>query len=70
MHLPVPDEFGSSLSNYEEKNRKAFSIVEPKRVYVDPDCGLKLLPSKIAFEKLRNMCQAARELRNELRKIT
>jgi len=50
--------------------RKAFSIVEPKRVYVDPDCGLKLLPSKIAFEKLRNMCQAARELRNELRKIT
>jgi len=28
--------------------RKSFSIVEPKRVYVDPSCGLKLLTSEVA----------------------
>lgn len=55
-----------SIEEIKDNIRKAFSIVEPERVYVDPDCGLKLLPSKIAFEKLRNMCQAARELRKDL----
>ncbi|OYT39996.1 MAG: methionine synthase, partial [Candidatus Altiarchaeales archaeon ex4484_43] len=46
--------------------KKAFDLVEPERVYVDPDCGLKLLPSEIAFMKLKNMCLAAKELRDEL----
>ena len=46
--------------------KKAFEIVEPKRVYVDPDCGLKLLSSQVSFQKLSNMCAAARELRGEL----
>ncbi|RLI17064.1 methionine synthase, partial [Candidatus Bathyarchaeota archaeon] len=55
-----------SVEEIKDNIRKAFSIVEPERVYVDPDCGLKLLPSKIAFEKLRNMCQATRELREDL----
>jgi len=41
-------------------------LVEPKNVYVDPDCGLKLLPSEVAFKKLRNMCHAAKELREEI----
>ncbi len=49
-----------------ESIRKAFEIVEPKRVYVDPDCGLKLLPKRIAFEKLKVMVEATKELREEL----
>ena len=58
------------VENVEEikKNiRRAFEIVEPKKVYVDPDCGVKLLPSDIAFAKLKNMCLAADEVRDEIR---
>ncbi|MFZ2455114.1 MAG: methionine synthase [Candidatus Altiarchaeia archaeon] len=45
---------------------RSFDIVEPKQVYVDPDCGMKLLPPGIAYEKLRNMCEAARQMRSDL----
>ncbi len=55
-----------SVEEIKTNIRKAFQLVEPEKIYVDPDCGLKLLPQGIAFEKLRNMCQAARELREEL----
>ena len=55
-----------SVEEIKDNIRKAFSIVKPERVYVDPDCGLKLLSSEVAFKKLRNMCQAAREIREEL----
>ncbi len=55
-----------SVDEIKENIRKAFEIVEPKKVYVDPDCGLKLLSSQTAFQKLSNMCAAARELRGEL----
>ncbi len=54
-----------SVGEIKDNIKKAFTIVEPKRVYVDPDCGLKLLPSGVAFEKLKNMCTAAKELRSE-----
>ena len=55
-----------SVEEIKDNIRKAFAIVEPKGVYVDPDCGLKLLSSGVAFEKLVNMCQAAEELREEV----
>ena len=55
-----------TVGEIKENIKKAFDLVEPKRVYVDPDCGLKLLPSEVAFEKLKNMCQAVRELRGEM----
>ncbi|WP_456327763.1 methionine synthase [Archaeoglobus sp.] len=44
----------------------ALEIVEPDQLYVDPDCGLKLLPRDIAFEKLKVMVQATNEVRKEL----
>lgn len=55
-----------TVNEIKENITKAFDIVEPERVYVDPDCGLKLLPSETAFQKLRNMCLAADELRREI----
>jgi len=55
-----------SVDEIKDNIRKAFEIVEPKRVYVDPDCGLKLLSSQVSFQKLTNMCKAAKELRDEL----
>ncbi len=41
-------------------------VVDPERVYVDPDCGLKRLPREVAKAKLRNMVEAARRARREL----
>lgn len=40
-------------------------IVPPEKIYIDPDCGLKRLPRDIAKAKLRNMAEAARQLRQE-----
>lgn len=41
-------------------------ILPPEKIYVDPDCGLKRLPREIAKAKLRNMVEAARQVRREL----
>jgi len=46
--------------------KMALEIVEPDRLYVDPDCGLKLLPRDIAFEKLKIMVEAAKEVEKEI----
>ncbi|MEM3031264.1 MAG: methionine synthase [Candidatus Micrarchaeia archaeon] len=45
--------------------RKGLEIVPPEKIYVNPDCGLKLLPRDIAYQKLVVMCEAAREIRKE-----
>ncbi len=39
---------------------KALEVVDSRKLYVDPDCGLKLLPRNIAFRKLKNMCEAVK----------
>jgi len=33
-------------------------IIDPARLYIDPDCGLKLLPREVAFKKLEVMVKA------------
>jgi len=40
----------------------------PEKVWVNPDCGLKLLPRKIAFEKMVSMVNGTRLAREELKK--
>ncbi len=44
----------------------ALEVIDPDRLYVDPDCGLKLLPRDIAFEKLRVMVKAKNIVESEL----
>lgn len=61
-----PHEKNREKSEVKENIKKAFEIVEPKRVYIDPDCGLKLLPRDVAFEKLKVMVEATKELREEI----
>ncbi len=48
--------------------KKGLEIVPPERLYVNPDCGLKLLPRDVAKQKLANMCAAAKKLRQEYEK--
>jgi 5-methyltetrahydropteroyltriglutamate--homocysteine methyltransferase len=46
--------------------RRALDHVEPDRVILAPDCGMKYLPREVAFGKLRSMVAAAKMLRAEL----
>jgi 5-methyltetrahydropteroyltriglutamate--homocysteine methyltransferase len=45
--------------------RCALAYVEPERVVLAPDCGMKYLPREVADAKLRAMVAAARLLREE-----
>jgi len=43
---------------------RALPYIDQERVILAPDCGLKYIPRENAFQKLRNMCEAARRLRD------
>ena len=55
-----------SVEQIKENIKKGFEIVPPERLTVSPDCGVKLLPREVAYQKLENMVQAAREVEAEL----
>ena len=46
--------------------RRALPYVEPERIIVAPDCGLKYLPRDVAFGKMRAMVDGAAIVRAEL----
>jgi 5-methyltetrahydropteroyltriglutamate--homocysteine methyltransferase len=47
--------------------RNALNFVDPHRLILAPDCGMKYLPREKAFAKLRVLAQAADRVRAELR---
>ncbi len=47
---------------------KAMEYVNPEYLYINPDCGLKLLPRDIAKAKLRAMVEGVKIVRRELSK--
>ncbi len=49
-----------------ERIRAALRHVEPERLLVAPDCGMKYLPRTVARGKLRVMVEGARIVRDEL----
>ncbi len=54
------------VAEIKENIKKGFEIVPPEQLTVSPDCGLKLLPREVAYGKMENMVQAAREVEEEL----
>jgi 5-methyltetrahydropteroyltriglutamate--homocysteine methyltransferase len=50
----------------EERIRAALRRIPPERLVLAPDCGMKYLPRKVAFEKLRAMTRAAHTVRDSL----
>jgi 5-methyltetrahydropteroyltriglutamate--homocysteine methyltransferase len=46
--------------------RRALPYVEPERIIVAPDCGLKYLPRAVAYGKMAAMVEGARIVRAEL----
>jgi len=49
--------------------RRALPFISPDRIVVAPDCGLKYLPRRVAFEKMRAMVEGTRIVRRELGNI-
>jgi 5-methyltetrahydropteroyltriglutamate--homocysteine methyltransferase len=49
-----------------DRIRNALGVVEPERLVVGPDCGMKYLPRERAFRKLEAMAAGARLVREEL----
>jgi len=46
--------------------RRALEFVEPERLILAPDCGMKYLPREVAFGKLCALVEGARIVRQEL----
>ena len=49
-----------------ERIRRALGVVEPERLVVAPDCGMKYLPRERAFAKLQAMVAGAAIVREEI----
>jgi 5-methyltetrahydropteroyltriglutamate--homocysteine methyltransferase len=49
-----------------ERIERALAHVDPKRIVVAPDCGLKYLPRNVAFGKMKAMVDGARSVRAKL----
>ena len=54
------------VAEIKENIKQGLKVVPPERLTVSPDCGLKLLPREVAYRKMENMVQAAREVEREL----
>jgi 5-methyltetrahydropteroyltriglutamate--homocysteine methyltransferase len=50
----------------ERRIRAALEHIQPERLVLAPDCGMKYLPRRSAFDKLRTLARAARSIRLEL----
>jgi 5-methyltetrahydropteroyltriglutamate--homocysteine methyltransferase len=55
-----------TVDTFKERVRRALEYVEPERILLAPDSGMKYLSRHAAFGKLSNMAEAARQLRNEV----
>ena len=49
-----------------DRIRSALRQIEPERLVVAPDCGMKYLPRDVAFAKLKAMVEGAKIVREEL----
>jgi 5-methyltetrahydropteroyltriglutamate--homocysteine methyltransferase len=58
---PVED-----VETVERRIRAALRHVPPDRLLLAPDCGMKYLPRRKAFEKLQVMVEAAARVRSSL----
>jgi 5-methyltetrahydropteroyltriglutamate--homocysteine methyltransferase len=49
-----------------DRIRRALPYVPAERVVVAPDCGMKYLPRKVAFAKIKAMAEGAALVRREI----
>ncbi|BBD71943.1 methionine synthase [Sulfodiicoccus acidiphilus] len=61
--VETPDEVAKDLNRV----LKYLDYLPPHKFWVNPDCGLKLRPRKVAFEKLKSMVNGTLALRSRLK---
>ncbi|WP_338600958.1 methionine synthase [Sulfolobus tengchongensis] len=59
--VETPEEVASDIN-------KILEYFPPEKVWINPDCGLKLLSRKIAYQKLVSMVEGTKIVREELKK--
>jgi len=64
--VDVHDATVESVAEIKANIKEGLKVVSPDRLSVSPDCGVKLLPREVAYQKLSNMVTAAREIEAEL----
>jgi 5-methyltetrahydropteroyltriglutamate--homocysteine methyltransferase len=57
--VETPDEVAARIE-------AALAFIEPERLHVAPDCGMKYLPRDVAFAKLRALVEGAAQVRARL----
>ncbi|MXR22008.1 methionine synthase [Halobacterium bonnevillei] len=55
-----------SVEQIESNIRKGLEVVPPEQLTVSPDCGVKLLPREVAYGKMENLVEAARNVEADL----
>jgi 5-methyltetrahydropteroyltriglutamate--homocysteine methyltransferase len=57
-----------SLEEVSQAIKKALNYIDADRIYINPDCGLKLMPREVARLKMENMVKGTMIVREELKK--
>jgi 5-methyltetrahydropteroyltriglutamate--homocysteine methyltransferase len=52
-----------SIAEIKKRIEKGVEIFGPRIMLIDPDCGMRMRSRETAYWKLRNMCDAAKEVR-------
>lgn len=52
-----------TVQEIKKRIEKAVEYFDPKILLIDPDCGMRMRSRESAFWKLKNMCDAAKEVR-------
>ena len=52
-----------SVAEIRQRIERGVAIFGPKTMLIDPDCGMRMRSRGAAFAKLKNMCEAAKEVR-------
>ncbi len=55
-----------SVEEIEANIKNGLEVVPPEQLVVSPDCGVKLLPREVAYDKMANMVEAARNVEADL----
>ncbi|HJK75105.1 MAG TPA: methionine synthase, partial [Methanocorpusculum sp.] len=55
-----------SVAEIEKRIRSCVEVFGEENILIDPDCGLRMHTPEVAFAKLKNMCDAAKNVRAEL----
>jgi 5-methyltetrahydropteroyltriglutamate--homocysteine methyltransferase len=63
--LDLADPDVDSVESIVDRTRAALEWIDPERLVLAPDCGMKYLPRQTAFGKLAALAEAARVVRSE-----